>query len=62
MKWILTIYLLSSGMYQERFISAQDCQDTLLLTHVLNGANLWTGICTGPDDEVSMRITTDIGP
>jgi len=62
MKFILIIYLLSSGYYQEPHVSAEACEDTLKLTHVLYGNDLWSGVCMGPDDEVTLEITTDIGP
>jgi hypothetical protein len=62
MKFLLVVYLLSSGYYQEPHISAEDCEDTLKLTEVLYGTDLWSGVCIGPDDEVTMKIMTDIGP
>lgn len=62
MKFLLIIYLLSSGYYQERHVSEESCEDTLKLTHVLYGNDLWSGTCVGPDDEITMQISADIDP
>lgn len=55
--WLLTIYFLSSGLYSETFVSAIDCNDVLIEAQMLKGKDVWTAICTGPDDEIFSRIT-----
>ena len=62
MKWLLVVYILSYGQYQESHISAQDCHDAALEAQLVLGSDLWVAKCYGPDDEVTAQISTDIGP
>ena len=64
MNWVMVIYFLSSGFYSEKFVSLENCQDALLEARYVRGPNdLWSGVCTGPDDDFDLTaITRDIGP
>ena len=60
--WTLILYVLSSGLYEEKHISARDCEDALIEAHIVKGLELWSGVCVGPDDLVTSQISADIGP
>jgi hypothetical protein len=62
MTWTLVIYILSTGLYQEKHISAVSCNDALIEASIVKGRELWSAVCVGPDDEVTSQISTDIGP
>lgn len=60
--WTLVLYVLSSGIYEEKHISAIDCNNALLEASIVKGSDIWSAVCVGPDDEVTAQISTDIGP
>jgi hypothetical protein len=62
MKWLLVIYFLSSGLYQEPHISAVDCNDALIEATLVKGNELWSAVCVGPDDEVTSQVSKELGP
>ncbi len=51
--WILTAYFLSTGFYTEAFVSDRQCQDALIEAHYVRGDDLWSGVCTGLDDQIT---------
>ena len=62
MKWLLVIYFLNTGLYQEPHLSAIDCNDALIEASLVKGNDLWSAVCIGPDDEVTSQTSTDMGP
>lgn len=62
MKWLLMIYVLSVGQYQESHISAQNCYDAMLEAQLVRGDDLWTALCISPDDTVEFQISKELGP
>jgi hypothetical protein len=60
--WTLVLYVLSSGIYEEKHISAIDCNDALIEAQIVKGKELWSGVCTGPEDIVTSQISSEIGP
>jgi hypothetical protein len=60
--WTLVLYILSSGIYEEKHISAVDCNDALLEAYLVKGSELWSAVCVGPDDEVTAQISRELGP
>ena len=62
MKYLLVLYILSSGIYEEKHISAIDCNDALLEAYLVKGKDLWSAVCVGPDDKVTSQISKELGP
>lgn len=62
MKWTLVLYILATGLYQEKHISAVSCNEALIEASIVKGHELWSAVCVGPDDEVISQISRDLGP
>lgn len=62
MKWLLLIIFLSSGVYEEKHISAESCIDAIHEANIVKGKDVWSASCFGPDDQVIATAVEDIGP
>lgn len=52
----LVLYVLSSGMYQERFATSEDCKDAMIEANLVQGTELWSAVCVSPDEEVYVQL------
>ena len=59
--FILVLYLLGSGMYSERFATADDCKDAMIEANIVKGTEVWSAVCVSPDEEVYVQLG-GIGP
>lgn len=57
----LVLYLLSSGMYSERFATSEDCKDAMIEANLVKGMEIWSAVCVDPEDEVFAQVG-GIGP
>jgi hypothetical protein len=58
--FLLVLYLLGSGMYQERFATSEDCKDAMIEANIVKGIDLWSAVCVSPDEEVYVQL--GVGP
>lgn len=62
LKITLIAYFLSSGQYVERFATLNDCNDVIIEAQLVKGEDLWSAVCTGPENEILISAGVDIGP
>ncbi len=62
MKFLLIAYFLSSGQYRQEFFTLDDCNDVIIEAQIVKGSDMWTAACYGPEDEVLISVSRDLGP
>lgn len=58
--FILTLYLLGSGLYQERFSTLENCKDAMIEANIVKGNDIWSAVCVSPDEEVYVQLGSNI--
>lgn len=50
MKYVLVLYLLSSGLHYETYSTLSDCKQHLREYQILAKSDLWSAVCAQPED------------